>query len=275
MKIKTWIKYYSPFLPPRCRKPRYELHEEYIDVELREISFSDFSPAFRVKGKTVYLYEDQLYCETTVRNIWGGTYTKFKDPLEALQYVCLHCSTYFGTTPYRDNRDYMVSAAEADISKYLAADGVLYVRTEEPMYEVMTYGIGNNHGGTFLNVVWATNSNVDSEAYFSALDSELAILHANEVAKARGDTDYLGKFKADIEVLDPTAVKMPRRQPQAIPVKQEALWTVIWESDKGRDWKRLSKEKAVELVDNLGAYGVIELHIFGPGAETSVEDIEG
>lgn len=36
MNIKTWLQYEVPFIPPRCRKTRYEEREEFVDIVLRE-----------------------------------------------------------------------------------------------------------------------------------------------------------------------------------------------------------------------------------------------
>ena len=54
MKIKTWMKYNVGFLPtPRCRKLRYREEEEYVDIELREVSVNQFLPAFDAEGLTI------------------------------------------------------------------------------------------------------------------------------------------------------------------------------------------------------------------------------
>ena len=57
-------------------------------------------------------------------------------------------------------------------------------------------------------------------------------------------------------------------------IKPEPLWTVIWESDKGKNWEQLPKAQAAELIDNLGAYGVDQLLIFPPDSNVPVATIE-
>ena len=37
MKIKTLIQYDEEYIPHRCRKPRYKMCEEYVDLELKKI----------------------------------------------------------------------------------------------------------------------------------------------------------------------------------------------------------------------------------------------
>ena len=239
---------------------------------MREVDASALTPAFEVDGKTVYLYNDELYEKTTVREIYGGV-LKFSDALECLKYVHLYCSTYFGTDGPRDSREHMIEAAQKDMAKYLLVGSDLYYKTTEPRYVVCTYGCGHNHGGTKLNVSWHENPNMDSGSYFCALDADLAIQHANDVAKVLGDTDDIGTFQATIKVLNSAAVKLPRRPERKLYEKQE-LWTILWDSDKGRNWERLPKDKALELIENLCCYGINELYIFKPDSEVPQEALE-
>lgn len=46
MKIKTWIKYEESYIPPRCRKPRYNECEEYVNINLSETTMSALQLAF-------------------------------------------------------------------------------------------------------------------------------------------------------------------------------------------------------------------------------------
>lgn len=46
MKIKTWIKYEESYIPPRCRKPRYNECEEYVNINLSETTGSTRNPTF-------------------------------------------------------------------------------------------------------------------------------------------------------------------------------------------------------------------------------------
>lgn len=52
-------------------------------------------------------------------------------------------------------------------------------------------------------------------------------------------------------------------------------YLVVWESDQGKTWEWTSSEKEMEsLLDSLGAYGVDELHVFGPEGELDEFKIE-
>lgn len=57
-------------------------------------------------------------------------------------------------------------------------------------------------------------------------------------------------------------------------ISHEPIWTIIWESDKGKNWERLPKTQAAELVENLVAYGVDQLLIFPPDSNVPVASIE-
>lgn len=57
-------------------------------------------------------------------------------------------------------------------------------------------------------------------------------------------------------------------------IKPEPLWTIIWDSDNGKNWERLPEKQAIELLENLEAYGVDALYIFPPNSNVPVETIE-
>ena len=66
MKIEVTIKYYVPFIPYSCRKPRYNEVEETVKVNVREVSMSDGQLAFEVEYavyNNVFLYKNKCYIE--------------------------------------------------------------------------------------------------------------------------------------------------------------------------------------------------------------------
>ena len=46
MKIRTWIKYETEYIPPRCRKPRYRAEEAFVNATLKEVALTDVKLAF-------------------------------------------------------------------------------------------------------------------------------------------------------------------------------------------------------------------------------------
>src|SRR5581483_405937 len=95
----------------------------------------------------------------------------------------------------------------------LLVEGRLHVPLGEPLFELNTFGLGHNHGGTSVSVVNHYNSNLHRDRYFRVDQAEAAIQAATRVAQARGDTNNL-PFKLDttVEVVLPEVLRRnPRR----------------------------------------------------------------
>lgn len=93
---------------------------------------------------------------------------------------------------------------------YLLVDGALWQCAGEPMYQVCTFGLGHNHGGTALMITNHFNPNCRWKTYYTALQHEEAVEAAVRTALARGDTEYVDAIRNKrcyIEVLDPAAVR--------------------------------------------------------------------
>jgi len=221
MKIKTWIKYEEPYLPPRCRKWRYREREEYVWYSIREVSLSDLSLAFEdnsFHGKgSIYFYGGKLYAKVKSGEVMSHPEERGCDsPLQEL-IRCREKSSQFFPRVYRDgqhpDRRKILSAVKSANAHYLIVDGELYRTTEEPRYVVQTFGLGFNHGGTGLFVEYYYNSNIGKDNYFSALEGDQAVAWANHVAASRGDTNNVGNFEKMIVCHMPEIVKVkPKRQ---------------------------------------------------------------
>lgn len=219
MKIPTLIKYEVPYLPPRCRKQRYEEREESINVNLREVpadalqlAFEDVS--YEGKGK-IFLYNHKLWVKRKPEVVEGKSYT----PLEWLKNCREKGSCYFRTEFDRiyhgmdTSREAVVKQARKDMQGLILVDGDLYEQTPEPRYVVMTFGLGYNHGGTSLCVTYHYNPNLAKSAYFSALQDKEAVARAKEVAATRGDTESIPRIKAELIVHMPELVRVkPNKQ---------------------------------------------------------------
>lgn len=199
MKIKTWIKYDEMYLPPRCRNPKHRECEEYVDIELKETNFDMLKLAFEDnsyngQGK-IYLYEGKLwtavYYHTTPLGAspsWCKAHN-ITSSLDYLKWISYNSSRYFCNS----NRELVVAAAQKDMDGFLLVDGILYTQTREPRYEIVTFGLGNNHGGTGMFCAYLPQD-VDERYCFSALEGDKAVKYANEVATRRGDTNDVGTF---------------------------------------------------------------------------------
>lgn len=223
MKIKTWIKYEESYLPPRCRKLRYRACEDYVNVNLIEVDRSELQLAFEDnsysgKGK-IYFYKNKLWCKTKMPNMGlvenlRKEGNKIDTPLDYLIWCNEHCSTYFFFSWDRENygkdtsREAVIKAAKAGIKGYILVDGELYEQCAEPRYEIATFGLGHNHGGTGMFCEYYYNPNISKNNYFSALQGEQVVAYANKVAANRGDTKDIGKFKPFIVCHMPELVKV-------------------------------------------------------------------
>lgn len=208
MEVKTWIKYEMPYLPPRCRKTRYKECEEYVGLTLREARFADFVLAyedgsFEGKGK-IYRYGGSLWFKAKMPNLPKEDLERYgvKTPLSWLLWTHANSSTYFSTRYGNgDNatRAAMVEKAEDDIAKYILVDGVLYEKTSEPEYYIMTFGCGNGDG-TGLFVSYPARR--DCGWHFPAKEGDRAVAKAKEIAIARRDFASAKTFKKYITVYE-------------------------------------------------------------------------
>lgn len=207
MTIKIWIKYNESYLPtPRCRKLRYRECEDYIDVKLSEVKMSELEPAFDV-GYMIYGYAGNLWREAAEGDIHCADRNKPMTAIEALMYAGVTYSTYFGRYDYgdgygldeskRENREQVIARAKNDMKRYLLVDGVLYTQVDEPMYNITTFGLGHNHGGTGFFICYHYNPNLSKDSYFNAADYDNAIDYAIRVATGRGDTKDAARFQED------------------------------------------------------------------------------
>lgn len=223
MKIKTWIKYEESYLPPRCRKLRYKECEDHIDVNLREARLEDLRLAFEdnsYEGKgEIYSYRNKLWAKVKMPNPSIIEELDIKTPLDYLKWCNDNCSTYFFSNFDREryevdtSRQAVIKRVRKNMNTYLLVDGELYSTCAEPRYVVNTFGLGHNHGGTGMFCEYHYNDNIGKQNYFSALQGNEAVAYANYVAKRRGDTNDVGKFKPFIVCHMPELVKVkPNKQ---------------------------------------------------------------
>lgn len=107
-----------------------------------------------------------------------------------------------------DNRESVIASAQSIADNLLVVDGIMFKKVNEPLYEIMTFGLGHNHGGTSILI---TTTYDCPEYAFNALQYEAACKFGDKIASERGDTNYLpmGKnIENIIEVLIPEAVRL-------------------------------------------------------------------
>lgn len=209
--IKLNVGYYLPYIPKKCRNVRYEKCHEDITFKVRNVSSGDAPIAFVLSD-----YDHVSEGKQIIRAYKGKLYHQFmvfdrdleKQCPKTLEYLPRIVTLYLGCDCERNTKEFMLKEYRSEIAKYLLIDGWLWVRCNEPRYNVCTFGLGHNHGGTGLFVTHYYNPNLPKEWYFSALDWEKAVAKANDVAKRRGDTKDVGRFTKMIEVVMPEMVKV-------------------------------------------------------------------
>ena len=191
MKITTWLKYEVPYVPPRCRKTRYEEREEYVDINLREVSADKLTLAYEDlsyegKGK-IYRYAGKLWAKAKMPNLHKDDLERYgvKTPLDWLVYANKNYSTYFYNR-FEDGDSYretVLKRAKADMAKMLLVDGALYEMTCKPEYFILT--VGGYGDGTGLFVEYPARR--DCGWHFKAEQGAEAVAKAKEIAAGRGD----------------------------------------------------------------------------------------
>lgn len=204
MQLTVKFSYVELVIPPRCRKPRPRRYDDgLIELHVREVTGEQAPVAIISREKD--LVTDTLLAPIEYRWFEGRLWTDRR----------VMCCTAKGEHPYpelgttldlvntgsmlvRHDLGIFVAVAKGQRAiaehleecarNWLIVDGQLYQPAGEPMYLVMTFGLGNDHGGTALGENDFLNSNIKPEAYFSLLELEQARDYARKVAANRGDT---------------------------------------------------------------------------------------
>jgi hypothetical protein len=207
MLFKTTIKYQESYLPtPRSRKFRYRDCDGTVYTEIKEVEKELAPVAFVCENHEYRLYEDNLYILTSKNSIVCNA--ENMTDIEKLAYLFEKTSKFYGFNQ-NDSRDEMIKKAKRCANNYLIIDGQVWEMSGEPRYQIATFGLSNNHGGTDLLIVTGYNCNLSNNAYFNAFEYDKAVEKALSVATKRGDTESIDRIKKScvIKVLIPSAVK--------------------------------------------------------------------
>ena len=234
------------FLPTkRHRKERLREVRDNVKVDIQELIPNNFPVAFIIddycsvfdtpeydNNKTEYkrfqreirTYNGELYMAVNVSH--GAAISTHYEPLSYIEDKLRDWYTRFSwyekeesdlfnekSIILSDNREERIAEIEENAKHYVIYDNIVWVRVNEPMYLINTFGLGHNHGGTGFFIDFHYNPNISKDNYFNALQREEAIAYGKAVAARRGDTesvDSIGEFD-NIIVLMPELVK---RNPQ-------------------------------------------------------------
>lgn len=240
--IKFW--YEQKYLPTkRHRKERARMVEDTCSVEVKEVTEREFPVAFIVHDyKSVYenakSYDDfngngeyKMFAEE-IRTYDGKLYTPVRVThgaaistiFENLDYVKERITDY---APYwkggeeftkdsiikSDNKEEVTNDIIDRAAQYIIYDGKVWNECGEPMYNITTFGLGHNHGGTGFFISYYYNGNISNKNYFNALEREKAIAYGKQVALNRGDTNSV-EGMGDHDIIEVLIPEMVHRNPQ-------------------------------------------------------------
>ena len=207
MNINVKFEYIEKYLPtPRCRKYRTREVKGICTVTVREAPIGKMVPAFGVEQ---YIWEETPHIENDVIFSNEGSLWKLS---RASRYYAgkswfdlAPCTPEFLACRLEPNRyeihDFNTDTKrikayiQSQADRFLICDGKLYEETTEPMYVIMTFGLGCNHGGSALMIEDYYNSNIPSSRYYAANQREEAIAKAKEIALNRGDTESMRRLR--------------------------------------------------------------------------------
>ena len=248
MRVGITFKFTQYVLPTkRHKKPRWSEMVTCSDVEIREVTEDQFPVALRthdymtlVRGAKTYeevrdkdgsyelvtddyrLYNGCLYKAlrvsygAAVSDCYAEPGSTFREDMKCTAYRAhkIPSGSEYVSSPGDEpimlcsDREVIEKAMQDEADNMLFFDGKLWRTAAEPVYEIITFGLGHNHGGTGMFISNGYNPNISAKNYFNALQREEAIAYANKTALNRGDTDDVGRFGDEwIEVLDTKAIK--------------------------------------------------------------------
>lgn len=244
MELKIAYCYNQKFLPTnRHKKLRERQIEDTLIVNITELSSDIFPVAFiihdlqsvqdgmtsyedyksekceyRMFAEEIRTYKGKLY--TPIRITHGAAIsTIFENENYVINYLERQCTKNHNMYK-KDEFTEKSIVIEEDKEKvkqmlhncskhFIYFNGKFWKNCAEPIYNIETFGIGNNRGGTEIFIKYGYSNIMENN--FNALQRNDAIDYGKVIAVSRGDTysvNALGKY-CNIEVIMPEMVKMP------------------------------------------------------------------
>lgn len=233
LKCSVSFSYKKEVIPFRCRNPRFMSFEDGIcEFSIPVITKKD-APVAIIK------FEDCIEKYTKSYRFWNGKlYASFfrgyacGEPRSHLGKLGVDGRTIYSSYSL-ENHDTTYENILEFYSRFVMIDGKLYKEVTEPMYVIMTFGLGCNHGGTALMDTAYYNSNIPSKNYYRLDELTQALKAKDEVARGRGDTDSVGvSCSAKYRIIIPEAIQsQPKKdytgEGDSFLNKAEALITTV------------------------------------------------
>lgn len=232
------------YLPTkRHRKLRERYVKNSVDVEIKEVNEKEFPIAFivhdyqmvyenaksysdfngngdyRMFSEEIRTYNGNLYMP--VRVMHGAAISLCFESLDYIKKQIEDYAPYWkGGEEFTEESIIMedsIAECQENIFRkaedYIIYDGKVWKTCGEPMYNITTFGLGHNHGGTGFFIQYHYNENISNKNYFNALEKEKAIAYGKQVALNRGDTESV-EGMGDHDIIEVLMPEMVTRNPQ-------------------------------------------------------------
>lgn len=184
---------YSPMLTPKgCRKPRPVPTEFTHEIEIPRFTEDEAPVAIRY-----------LDGSTTRELRFSGGKLYSPSNMGTVQEEIDH------SVLYAHKRFEAIESVDSDFRGMILIGERVWELSAEPVFQVMTFGMGGNHGGTSLSVRMRNDPSDQSSCFHPLNDFPAAIDAARETAEHRGDFKSLPNIGKglEVEVLIPEAIK--------------------------------------------------------------------
>lgn len=206
MKLAIRFKYWEQYFPtPRHRKLRSREMDGSTEVDVPEVNPADAPVAL-----IAHYFEEADDIRIWNRRLWSPVMVSLNGTKKhsSIKQLVLDLERPNGSSTYDSQEEATLSISER-AAEYIILNKQVWKVTDEPVYTINTFGMGNNHGGTCLSITKCC-----TEYLFNALEYEAARKRMNMVAESRGDTHSIMDLNAPsedsynwIEVIIPETVK--------------------------------------------------------------------
>lgn len=240
--MKISAKFWSTieYLPNRkYKKPRTTYVKKEALVDIKELTEKDFPTAFIVHDYNTIIKEngesDFSFFSTEIKTHNGKLfkalrYSDIKYQAGGWAPILSLLSIFEERKPYSyydlsekekltdqsiilsDNTNDQLNYLSEKSESYIIYDDKIWRECGEPMYNITTFGLGHNHGGTGFFISYHYNPNISYKNYFNALQRDEAIKYGKEVALGRGDTESV-EGMGDYDIIEVLMPEMVKRNP--------------------------------------------------------------
>lgn len=177
-------------IPPRARKPRPMPRQLDLEVTVPIVGDEDAPVAISFEGDQFTPGEYRVYN--------GELYVKGKTSADDIKSIFEN--RFDGAHSYEESEAGVAMDMQTRANELFVLGDEVWHKTDEPVYAVMTFGMGGNHGSTSLGIESVSRYRREDgrplgDTVFPLDQREQAIEKALEVARERGDTESFDRLR--------------------------------------------------------------------------------